>query len=82
MGVFIEITIHQVGVASTLKDEIVRVCPVDIFAMSDDQLVTQEKHEDECTLCALCLQLAPPGMIQIRKTYSNEIMISTGQADG
>ncbi len=79
MGVFIEITIDQQGAAPELRDAIVRVCPVDIFAVEAATLVTREEQEDECTLCALCLRLAPPGMIRIRKTYCDETLVSTGE---
>jgi NAD-dependent dihydropyrimidine dehydrogenase PreA subunit len=82
MGVFIEIEIDQHGAAPELHDAIARVCPVDIFAVREGRLVVDADEEDECTLCALCLKLAPPGMIRIRKLYCDETLVSTGEAHG
>jgi ferredoxin-like protein FixX len=50
--------------------KLVEVCPVNIFAQADDgSLQIVEKHLDECTLCELCLEAAPPGSVRIRKLY-------------
>jgi Na+-translocating ferredoxin:NAD+ oxidoreductase RNF subunit RnfB len=33
-------------------------------------------HEDECTLCDLCLQRCPTDAIAIHKLYSGEVLTS------
>jgi ferredoxin len=57
----------------------VQVCPVDIFGLdSDEQLVIHEDNADECTLCQLCLAVAPAGALSIVKTYTGEALASHG----
>jgi len=46
------------------------VCPVNIFADRDGVLAVVPEREDECTLCELCLDAAPPGAIHIHKLYA------------
>jgi ferredoxin len=46
--------------------------------MEGERLVVQSEQEDECTLCELCLEEAPPKAITIRKTYKDEYLISRG----
>jgi NAD-dependent dihydropyrimidine dehydrogenase PreA subunit len=45
------------------------VCPVDIFADADGSVEIVEKNIDECVLCELCIQAAPPGKVVVRKLY-------------
>ena len=52
-----------------LKQQLVDVCPVDIFTRTDDGAVaTVEENLDECTLCDLCLDAAPD-RVQVVKLY-------------
>ena len=52
-----------------LKQQLVDVCPVDIFTRTDDDTVaTVEENLDECTLCDLCLDAAPD-RVQVVKLY-------------
>jgi NAD-dependent dihydropyrimidine dehydrogenase PreA subunit len=80
MGVFIQITVHKDGLSPALSQQIAAICPVDIFAVEDGQLVIRPEEEDECTLCELCLKAAPPGAIHIYKTYSGETLVSMGDS--
>ncbi|MDZ4763970.1 MAG: hypothetical protein SGI73_05405 [Chloroflexota bacterium] len=77
-GVFIEVTLDQAALSPALSAEIARVCPVDIFGVDDGRLTVRAQNQDECTLCALCLRIAPSGAIRIRKLYSDETLISGG----
>jgi ferredoxin-like protein FixX len=57
--------------------KLVEVCPVNIFAEADDGLLAiADKNLDECTLCELCLQAAPPGTVRVKKLYGEgEVLV-------
>ncbi|MCI0708772.1 MAG: hypothetical protein L0154_01285 [Chloroflexi bacterium] len=76
MGLFIRVEINQEKIAPGMGDELVNLCPVDIFALEGDQLTVVEDNEDECTLCELCLKCASAGAITIHKLYKNETLVS------
>ena len=47
-----------------------RSCPVDIFAATGAGGVEiVEENLDECVLCELCLDAAPPGAVRVIKLY-------------
>ena len=53
-----------------LAKKLVDVCPVNIFDLdSDGKAVVVQENEDECVLCDLCVQAAPPGRVRIVKLY-------------
>lgn len=43
--------------------ECVDTCPMEIFALDGDKVVTD--HEDECSLCEVCKDVCPNGCITI-----------------
>ena len=45
------------------------MCPVNIFALKGETLQIVEGNLDECTLCELCLDAAPPGTVRVKKLY-------------
>jgi NAD-dependent dihydropyrimidine dehydrogenase PreA subunit len=50
--------------------KLAEVCPVDIYATADDgSLRVVEDNLDECVLCRLCIDAAPPGAVKVRKLY-------------
>jgi NAD-dependent dihydropyrimidine dehydrogenase PreA subunit len=58
-----------------LSAKLTEVCPVDIFAQSDDgTLRIVEGNLDECVLCELCLNAAPAGTVKVIKLYSGEML--------
>ena len=75
---FIKIDIDTVAIPASLCVRIASVCPVDIFSVAGDRLLLQPEQVDECLLCELCLDLAPPGGIAISRTYSNQTLWSRG----
>ncbi len=77
MGIFIRIDIENADLSPALIHQLVDVCPVDIYAIEADKLVVRPDEEDECTLCELCLKIAPVNAIHIHKLYSGEILVST-----
>jgi NAD-dependent dihydropyrimidine dehydrogenase PreA subunit len=78
MGIFIRISINADRVSPGLARRLVAICPVDIFALEADRLQVRPTEEDECTLCELCLNAAPPGAVVIHKLYKRESLVSRG----
>jgi NAD-dependent dihydropyrimidine dehydrogenase PreA subunit len=55
---------------TALAKQLVEVCPVNIFAQDErGHCVVVEENEDECVLCELCVQTAPPGKVRIIRLY-------------
>ena len=53
-----------------LAKKLVEVCPVSIFDLdTEGKARVVEENEDECVLCDLCLQAAPPGRVRVVKLY-------------
>ncbi len=44
-------------------------CPVDIYAANDGSVEIVEENLDECILCGLCVEAAPPGKVRVLKLY-------------
>ena len=44
-------------------------CPVDIYANRDGNVEVVEENLDECILCGLCVDAAPPGKVRVLKLY-------------
>ena len=58
-----------------LAKKLVEFCPVNIFATDASGKATiVESNLDECVLCELCVQAAPPGGVRVRKLYSGEVL--------
>ncbi len=72
-GMFIDVRVAEtVRRDPALAKKLAEVCPVNIFARRDDGTLTiVEEHLDECTLCDLCVQAAPPGTVEIVKLYAS-----------
>lgn len=72
MFITVEMT-PQVSADKDLAKKLAEVCPVNIFetdAAGNATIV--EKNLDECVLCDLCVQAAPPGGVRVVKLYSGE----------
>ena len=71
MSLFIEVEVAPAAAAdAAVAAQLIEVCPVNIFARADSgTLHIAEKHLDECTLCELCLNAAPPGAVKVKKLY-------------
>ncbi len=51
------------------------VCPVDIYAQAEDgTLRVVEENLDECVLCRLCIDAAPPGTVKVHKLYDGGVL--------
>jgi NAD-dependent dihydropyrimidine dehydrogenase PreA subunit len=71
-GVFIDVEItdeakSDVELAQKLSD----ACPVDIYAATTDGVDIVERNLDECILCGLCVEAAPPGAVKVVKLYDD-----------
>ena len=53
----------------SLAKKLEEACPVDIFEAADDGVRIVQENLDECTLCDLCIQAAPPGAVRVIKRY-------------
>jgi NAD-dependent dihydropyrimidine dehydrogenase PreA subunit len=72
-GVFIRVDLadsarSDAELARKLEDS----CPVDIFATADAGVRIVEENLDECVLCELCLDAAPPGAVRVIKLYDGD----------
>jgi NAD-dependent dihydropyrimidine dehydrogenase PreA subunit len=52
-----------------LARKLEEACPVDIFAAGDGRTEIVVENLDECVLCELCLDAAPPGAVRVVKLY-------------
>lgn len=70
---FIDVEVDEdVAADRELTAKLVEVCPVDIYARGDDgALAIVEENLDECVLCRLCLDAAPPGTVRVIKLYED-----------
>ena len=74
-GVFIDVEIDPaVAGDAELARKLAEVCPVYIFQAGEQGIELVERNLDECVLCQLCLNAAPPGAIKILKLYSGETL--------
>jgi NAD-dependent dihydropyrimidine dehydrogenase PreA subunit len=69
MAMFIRVDIDDsVQQDAELRQRLVEVCPVDIFALDGERVATVEANLDECTLCDLCIDAAG-ARVQVVKLY-------------
>jgi NAD-dependent dihydropyrimidine dehydrogenase PreA subunit len=69
-AVFIEVDVDDaVAGDSELAAKLEEVCPVDIFKDADGKVEIVGENLDECVLCELCIEAAPPGGVVVRKLY-------------
>lgn len=72
-GVFIAVEVAEsVAHDRELGQKLAEVCPVDIFAAGEEGVEIVPENLDECVLCELCINAAPPGTIKVLKLYSGE----------
>ncbi|MGQ9600201.1 MAG: 4Fe-4S dicluster domain-containing protein [Anaerolineae bacterium] len=69
MGIFIQVEIDPVLCSPDRGRKLVSICPVNVFTLDQDRVITDPENEDECTLCGLCLNLYPPGAVTVRRLY-------------
>ena len=69
-GVFIQVDVDEsIRGDADLAAKLEEVCPVDIYADEGGRVEIVEENLDECILCALCVEAAPPGAVVVKKLY-------------
>jgi NAD-dependent dihydropyrimidine dehydrogenase PreA subunit len=72
-ALFIGVEVDDAAAADPeLAAKLEEVCPVDIYARTDqDGVRIVEGNLDECVLCELCINAAPPGAVRVLKLYED-----------
>ena len=69
-GIFIGVEVDDEAAQDpALAAKLSEVCPVDIYADKDGKVALVEDNLDECVLCELCIEAAPPGAVRVKKLY-------------
>jgi NAD-dependent dihydropyrimidine dehydrogenase PreA subunit len=69
-GIFIDVEVSDaVAGDPELAAKLEEVCPVDIYANDDGKVAIVRENLDECVLCNLCVEAAPPGGVVVKKLY-------------
>jgi NAD-dependent dihydropyrimidine dehydrogenase PreA subunit len=75
-GVFIDVEVNEsVASDAELAKKLEEVCPVDIFRDAGGRIETVAENLDECVLCELCIQAAPPGGVRVKKLYDGTELV-------
>ena len=74
---FIDVEVAPEAAAdAAVAARLAEVCPVDIYATAEDgTLRIVEENLDECVLCRLCIDAAPPGTVRVRKLYDGRAVL-------
>jgi NAD-dependent dihydropyrimidine dehydrogenase PreA subunit len=69
-GIFIDVEVSdEIREDADLASKLEEVCPVDIYADDDGKVAIVRENLDECVLCNLCVEAAPPGGVVVKKLY-------------
>jgi NAD-dependent dihydropyrimidine dehydrogenase PreA subunit len=69
-GTFIAVELSAEARADAeLAKKLEEACPVDIFVATPSGTEIAKENLDECVLCKLCLDAAPPGAVRVVKLY-------------
>lgn len=74
MALFINVEVDApVAKDEAMAKKLAEVCPVNIFATTDSGILKiAADNLDECVLCELCLNAAPPGTVRVKKLYGQQ----------
>ena len=71
-GLFIDVELDDsIRGDAELARKLEEVCPVDIYKATGSGVEVVERQLDECVLCELCLEAAPPGTVRVIKLYDD-----------
>ena len=69
-GIFIDVEVSdEIRDDAELARKLEDVCPVDIFGAESGKVEIVRENLDECILCNLCVEAAPPGGVVVKKLY-------------
>jgi NAD-dependent dihydropyrimidine dehydrogenase PreA subunit len=69
-GIFIDVEVSdEIANDAELASKLEEVCPVDIYADDGGKVKVVRENLDECVLCNLCVEAAPPGGVVVKKLY-------------
>ena len=69
-GIFIDVEVSdEIRDDTELAKKLEDVCPVDIFSAEKGKVEIVRENLDECILCNLCVEAAPPGGVVVKKLY-------------
>jgi NAD-dependent dihydropyrimidine dehydrogenase PreA subunit len=72
-GIFIRVEVDESARGDAeLARRLEEACPVDIFAATHGRVEIVDENLDECVLCELCLDAAPPGSVRVVKRYDGD----------
>jgi NAD-dependent dihydropyrimidine dehydrogenase PreA subunit len=72
-GIFIRVEVEESARGDVeLARKLEEACPVDIFVAGDGRVEIVDENLDECVLCELCLDAAPPGAVRVVKRYDGD----------
>jgi NAD-dependent dihydropyrimidine dehydrogenase PreA subunit len=70
VGIFIDVEVDEsLADDPEMAAKLEEVCPVDIYADDGGRVAVVRENLDECVLCSLCVDAAPPGTVRVRKLY-------------
>ncbi len=70
-GIFIDVEVSdEIRSDAEVARKLEEACPVNIFRAADGVEVVEE-NLDECILCGLCVEAAPPGGLRVVKLYGD-----------
>jgi NAD-dependent dihydropyrimidine dehydrogenase PreA subunit len=74
-GMFIDVEVDPAAREDAeLATKLEQACPVDIYAARHGSVDVLEENLDECVLCELCVQAAPPGAVRVLKLYDGGVL--------
>jgi len=69
-GIFIDVEVDgSIRDDAEMAAKLEEVCPVDIYADAGGRVEIVRENLDECVLCGLCIEAAPPGTVVVKKLY-------------
>jgi len=75
-GIFIDVEVSgEIANDAEMAAKLEEVCPVDIFADEDGGVAIVRENLDECVLCNLCVEAAPPAGVVVKKLYDGTELV-------
>jgi NAD-dependent dihydropyrimidine dehydrogenase PreA subunit len=77
-ALFIDVEVDEpVARDPELAAKLAEVCPVDIFRAGENGVEIVRENLDECVLCRLCMNVAPPGSVRVIKLYDGGAVLGS-----